>query len=161
MPFNGSGVFQRAYNWVNDAALSINITASRVDADSNDFASGLSNCITRDGQGVPSATISWNNQRLADLAPAVDAKDAVSFSFADGRYLQIAGAADARYLLINGANAMIANFNAGGFQVNNAAPATTANDLVTYAQLSAATGSSTSTLLAGMNYYSYTTFFGL
>ena len=54
MPFNGSGLFTRAYNWVNDAANAIPITASRMDADSNDFAAGLSNCLTRDGQAPAS-----------------------------------------------------------------------------------------------------------
>lgn len=68
MPFNGSGVFQRAFNWVNDAANGILITASRVDSDSNDFASGLSNCITRDGQGKPTAAQNWNGQNLTNVA---------------------------------------------------------------------------------------------
>lgn len=49
----------------------------------------------------------------------------------------------------------------GGYQINNLGAGTTANDAVTYAQLSAATGTSSSTLLAAMNYYAYTTFFGV
>jgi len=51
MPFNGSGLFVRAYNWVQDKVNGINITASRMDGDSDGFAAGLSNCVTRDGQG--------------------------------------------------------------------------------------------------------------
>lgn len=60
--FNGSGVFVRSYSWVNDAANGIDITASRVDTEDTGFASGLSLCVTRDGQG----------QMLTDFVPAVD-----------------------------------------------------------------------------------------
>lgn len=68
MAFNGSGVFVRLYNWVNDAAAAINITASRMDADTQDIANGLSACLTRDGQGKPSAAIDWNGQNLTNVA---------------------------------------------------------------------------------------------
>lgn len=60
--FNGSGVFVRSYNWTQDAANAIDITASRVDTEDTGFASGLSLCVTRDGQGpmasnfLPAAT---------------------------------------------------------------------------------------------------------
>ena len=67
MPFNGSGVFTRVYNWVNDKNASINITASRMDGEDDGFATGLSNCITRDGQGVPTATIPWGSQNLTGV----------------------------------------------------------------------------------------------
>jgi hypothetical protein len=52
MPYNGSGTFIRNYNWVNDKNAAIPITAPRMDADSNDFANGLSQVVTRDGQGA-------------------------------------------------------------------------------------------------------------
>jgi len=50
MPFNGVGLFQRIYSWVTDEANSVPVSASRTDEDSDDIASGLSNCVTRDGQ---------------------------------------------------------------------------------------------------------------
>lgn len=53
--FNGSGVFVRSYSWTNDAANGIDITASRVDTEDTGFASGLSLCVTRDGQGQMAA----------------------------------------------------------------------------------------------------------
>lgn len=68
MAFNGAGLFLRIYNWVSDTAAAINITASRMDAEMDGFASGLSNCITRDGQGKPSAAIDWNGQNLSNVA---------------------------------------------------------------------------------------------
>lgn len=55
MAFNGSGIFNRVYNWTQDAANSIDITASRVDTEDTGFATGLSLCVTRDGQGAMSA----------------------------------------------------------------------------------------------------------
>jgi hypothetical protein len=64
--FNGSGQFIRSYSWVTDASNGIDITASRVDTEDNGFASGLSLCVTRDGQGamqtnfVPQAASTYN-----------------------------------------------------------------------------------------------------
>lgn len=66
MAFNGSGIFNRVYNWTQDAANSIDITASRVDTEDTGFATGLSLCVTRDGQGamsadfLPSASATYN-----------------------------------------------------------------------------------------------------
>src|SRR6478609_9592360 len=54
--FNGSGQFSFTYNWVNDAANGVPITASRMDGQFNDAVSGFDLCITRDGQGKASAT---------------------------------------------------------------------------------------------------------
>lgn len=58
MPWNGSGTFVRNYSWVQDDANGIDITASRMDNDTNDIVNnGFGNCITRDGQGVPTANL--------------------------------------------------------------------------------------------------------
>jgi hypothetical protein len=57
MPYNGSGVFTRIYNWVNDAAAAIDITASRVDGEDDGFAAGLTNCICKDGQTTVTANL--------------------------------------------------------------------------------------------------------
>lgn len=57
MPFNGSGTFNRVYNWVTDKNNSINITASRVDTEDTGFATGLSNCICKDGQTTITANL--------------------------------------------------------------------------------------------------------
>lgn len=62
MAFDGSGNFIRLYNWVQDAANGINITASRVDGEDGGFAAGLSLAVTRDGQG----------KMAADLTPVTD-----------------------------------------------------------------------------------------
>ena len=57
MAFNGSGVFVRLYNWANDSAANIKIRADRMDNEMNGFATGLSTCITKDGQTTPTASL--------------------------------------------------------------------------------------------------------
>ena len=76
MPWNGSGIFTRNYSWVNDAANNIPITASRVDGDMNDVVSnGLNNCITRDGQGGPTANLPMNGFRHTGASNGVASTD--------------------------------------------------------------------------------------
>ena len=79
MAFNGAGVFQRLYNWVTDAANSINITDTRMDAEMDGFATGLSNCMTRDGQSPPTANIPMGGYKLTGLAAGTTAGDAVRY----------------------------------------------------------------------------------
>lgn len=67
MPFNGSGQFNRLYNWQNDAANGLDILAPRMDGEDDGFAEGLSNCITRDGQSPPTAAINWGGQDLLNV----------------------------------------------------------------------------------------------
>jgi hypothetical protein len=62
LPFNGNGQFVRVHNWQSDAANGLDINAVEMDAEDNGIAAGLSNCVTRDGQG----------QMGADFLPSVD-----------------------------------------------------------------------------------------
>lgn len=58
MPWNGGGVFTRVFSWISDAAAGIDISASRMDQDTDDItANGFGNCLTRDGQGVATANL--------------------------------------------------------------------------------------------------------
>jgi len=57
MSFNGSGSFVRLYSWVNDAAANIKIRADRFDNELNGMATGLSTCITKDGQTTVTANL--------------------------------------------------------------------------------------------------------
>ena len=57
MAFNGSGTFVRLYNWVTDAAAGIKILASRMDGEMDGMATGLSSCITKDGQTTVTANL--------------------------------------------------------------------------------------------------------
>lgn len=55
--FDGSGNFFFTFSWVNDAQNGIPITASRMDTQFNDAVGGFDLCMTRDAQGVATATI--------------------------------------------------------------------------------------------------------
>lgn len=57
MPWNGSGVFTRLYSWVADKNAGINITASRMDGDTDDIVTGLENTVTLDGQTIPTHSL--------------------------------------------------------------------------------------------------------
>src|SRR5579864_6462684 len=58
MGWNGSGTYNRLYSWVADKAAGLNISSTRMDTDSDDIATaGFGNCLTRDGQGQPSANL--------------------------------------------------------------------------------------------------------
>lgn len=57
MAFDGNGVFLRLYNWTNDAAANIKIRADRMDNETNGIATGLSTCITKDGQTTITANL--------------------------------------------------------------------------------------------------------
>ena len=57
MPYNGSGVFNRLYNWTNDALASIKIRADRMDNEMNGMATALSTCVTKDGQTTITANL--------------------------------------------------------------------------------------------------------
>ena len=75
MAFNGSGVFVRLYNWVNDAAANIKIRADRMDNEMDGFATGLSSCITKDGQTTITANLpEWKWQKQRDLNQTASTK---------------------------------------------------------------------------------------
>jgi len=89
MAFNGSGTFSRIYNWSQDAANAIPIMSARMDTEDNGFATGLSNCICKDGQTTITADIPLNGHKLTGIATATAAQDGLNLGTGDGRYLKI------------------------------------------------------------------------
>src|SRR5258707_841399 len=61
MSWSGSGVFSRIRNWVADKTANINITASRMDTDSDDFTSGINACLAKNGENSPSGNLPMAN----------------------------------------------------------------------------------------------------
>jgi hypothetical protein len=90
MAFNGSGTFNRLYSWAADAANSINISATRMDSEDSGFASGLSNCVTRDGQSPFLANIPAGGFKLTGLANGSTSGDSVAYGQL-ASYLPLAG----------------------------------------------------------------------
>lgn len=77
--WNGSGVFQRLYSWVADAAAGIDISSTRTDADTNNITvNGFGNCLTRDGQGSATADLPMNGFRHTGVGNAVNPTDYVA-----------------------------------------------------------------------------------
>lgn len=92
MPYNGSGVFTRVYNWVTDKNNSINITASRMDTEDNGFATGLSTCLLKDGTQNPTANLPMNGFAHTGVANATLANQyAVVSQIQNSSYSWIAG----------------------------------------------------------------------
>jgi hypothetical protein len=82
--FNGSGTYIRSYNWTQDAANAVPITASKFDTEMNGEAAALSICITRDGQGVPTANIPWGGFKITNLGTPTVSTDATTKGYVDG-----------------------------------------------------------------------------
>jgi hypothetical protein len=83
MPFDGSGNFNRVMNWVNDSLAHIKVLSSRHDQEDDNFASGLSNTLTKDGQSQPTADIPLNGHKLVNVANPTNPQDAATKNYAD------------------------------------------------------------------------------
>jgi len=99
MAFDGNGTFLRIMNWVQDAASAIKIKADRHDQQDDDFAAGLTNCITKDGQTQPTANLPMNGKKLINLGDPTADTDAANKKYVDAlktfsKGLEISGADD-------------------------------------------------------------------
>lgn len=77
MPFDGNGIYNPIGPPYFPAVSGTTITSNQYNLQIQDMATALSNCMTRDGQGKPTATIDFNSQKISNLAPAVSNADAV------------------------------------------------------------------------------------
>jgi hypothetical protein len=84
--YNGSGTYVLGYNFVTEAA-SPPIEISKLKAEFDALAVGLTTVICRDGQSTISANIPFNNKKITGLADATLDTDALNRQTADGRYL--------------------------------------------------------------------------
>lgn len=66
MPFS-SGSFSVVYNWTTESGAPP-IEIAKLDTQHADFATGLSNCILRDGTGLPTSATPWNGQNITGVA---------------------------------------------------------------------------------------------
>lgn len=133
MPFNGSGTFSRLYSWVVDAANSVNISSSRMDAELNGFAAALTNCVTRDGQSPPSADLPMGGKKLTNLGAAAAGTDALNRDTADARYVASGSATGTGAVVLANSPALT-----GVPTAPTAAPGTNTTQLATMAAIQAA-----------------------
>ena len=73
---NGTGTFTRSYDWTDDAANSIPITASRFDEEMDGVASELTNSVAADGQTTMSGALKMGGQRITNVGDATAVTDA-------------------------------------------------------------------------------------
>jgi hypothetical protein len=106
----------RLSSWVVDAANGIDILSTKMDAEDNGFAAGLTNCITRDGQSPPSADIPWGGKKLTNLGLATVSTDALSQAAGDARYILSSGATNLTLTgaLASASGAFSGNLTVGG-----------------------------------------------
>lgn len=83
MSFNGSGTFVRLYSWVTEKNAGNPISSSKMDQEMDGMATGLSNCITKDGQTTVTDNIPFSTYRLTGVGDPVDAQDAATKNYVD------------------------------------------------------------------------------
>jgi hypothetical protein len=91
LAYNGSGTFNRIYNWVTDKSNTVPVTASRMDAEMDGMATGLTTAICRDGQSTATARIPF----AAGVSASSGSAGAPSYNFISdtdtGMYLSSLG----------------------------------------------------------------------
>lgn len=88
MAFNGAGVFNRLYSWVTDRGNGIKIDSTRMDAEMDGMATGLTTCITKDGQTTVTANLPMATFRHTGVGNAAARTDyAATGQVQDGSFL--------------------------------------------------------------------------
>lgn len=98
MPFDGMGNFNRLYSWQQDALNGIKIRADRMDNETNGIATGLSLCVTRDGQSPAEANLPMGGFKHTNVADATANNEYMTLGQAQGSHESFAvagGTADA------------------------------------------------------------------
>lgn len=98
MAFNGTGTFVRLYSWQTDKANGIKIRADRMDGEDDGFATGLSTCVTRDGQSPATANLPMGTFKHTGVGAASSRTDYLRASQAqdnDLTYFTTAGTINA------------------------------------------------------------------
>lgn len=86
MPFDASGTFTRlrgANSWVGDATANTPIRADLHDNNDNDFANGLSDCITKSGRTQPTADLPMAGHKLVNLGEPTASSDSATKAYVD------------------------------------------------------------------------------
>ena len=91
MAFNGTGTFLRLFNWEIDKQNNLPIKSSRVNEELDGMATGLSNCITKDGQTTITANISLNGNKLTNVGSGTDRTNTINVSQVQDNQFQYLG----------------------------------------------------------------------
>lgn len=99
---NGTGSFVRSYDWTDDAANSIPITASRFDEEMDGIAAEITNSLALDGQSTMAGILKMGGYKIQNVAAAAaltDAPNATQISNNSFGYLGTTGGTSAAYTL--------------------------------------------------------------
>jgi len=81
MPWSG-GVYTKANNatggWTGDATAGIGIEAGRHDTQDNDFTTGITSCLNKDGSNAATGNLNIGNFKLTSLGSATARTDAIT-----------------------------------------------------------------------------------
>lgn len=70
MARNGSGTFNRLYDWTDDAAAGTKISSTRMDAEMDGMATALTDSLAKDGQTTPTANLPMGTFRHTGVGEA-------------------------------------------------------------------------------------------
>ena len=74
-----NGTYAGSSVWQSDAAAAVKIRADRHDTHDQDLATGINNCLTKDGQNAPTQNISWGAFKITNLGNGSAATDAATY----------------------------------------------------------------------------------
>ena len=95
MPFDSEGNFSRLHNWEDDRINGIDIVTDHMDAEDNNFAEGLSECLLKNGNSKMMADLNINNFNLKNVAHGLSDLDAVNKSQLDNLQTTVIAYVDA------------------------------------------------------------------
>lgn len=98
MPWNGFGTFSRDYNWTADRDAGIKIRADRMDDEFDNFATGLENCWTLDGQNTPTQNMPMGGYKFTNVADATVATEFAAYGQLTDRVATVAPADTSKVL---------------------------------------------------------------
>lgn len=121
MAFNGSGVFVRnngTYTgssvWQSESGAGNTIDATKFDTHDQDFANGLSNCVTKDGQTNPTANLPMATYKHTGVGDASSRTDYGKVSqIQDGGYIYIGATTGSSNAYVGNASPAISAYAAG------------------------------------------------
>jgi len=100
--------------WVGDASLGIGIEAGRHDTQDNDFATGINQCVNKDGSNAFTGNANLNNNRIISVATATARTDAPQVAqVQDGDFIWLGTTAGTAIAMTASATPAITAYKAG------------------------------------------------
>jgi hypothetical protein len=100
--------------WVGDASLGIGIEAGRHDTQDNDFATGINQCVNKDGSNAFTGNANLNNNRIISVATATARTDAPQVAqVQDGDFIWLGTTAGTATAMTASATPAITAYKAG------------------------------------------------